>query len=148
MDRLKFHNTIFIYLFLFLEVGWDWVHLVRRSLIGLFYQPRMIDHEYGTVGGMRIDRGNRSTRRTCPSTVLSTTNPTWPDPDSNPRRRGGKPVTNRLSYDTVFRISVSLRIFVIRRIPTLGRNQSPWRSCWTVWRIHVYVTKDNLSYSQ
>jgi hypothetical protein len=27
------------------------------------YQPRMIDDEHGAVGGMRIDRGNRSTRR-------------------------------------------------------------------------------------
>jgi hypothetical protein len=31
---------------------------------------------------------------------LSTTNPTWPDPGSNPGRRGGKPATNRLSYGT------------------------------------------------
>jgi hypothetical protein len=30
---------------------------------------------------------------------LSTTNPTWPDPVSNPGRRG-KPATNRLSYGT------------------------------------------------
>jgi hypothetical protein len=29
---------------------------------------------------------------------LSTTNPTCPDPGSNPGRRGGKPATNRLSY--------------------------------------------------
>jgi hypothetical protein len=34
----------------------------------------------------------------CPSATLSTTNPTWPDPGSNPGRRGGKPATNRLSY--------------------------------------------------
>jgi hypothetical protein len=26
-------------------------------------------------------------------------NPTWPDPGLNPGRRGGKPATNRLSYD-------------------------------------------------
>jgi hypothetical protein len=36
--------------------------------------------------------------KTCPSATLSTTNPTWPDPGSNPGRRGGKPATNRLSY--------------------------------------------------
>jgi hypothetical protein len=30
--------------------------------------------------------------------ILSTTNPTWPDPGSNPSRRGGEPATNRLSY--------------------------------------------------
>jgi hypothetical protein len=50
-------------LFLFLGVGWDWVHLVRRPLIGLLSQPRMIDDECEAVGGMRIGRGNRSTRR-------------------------------------------------------------------------------------
>jgi hypothetical protein len=36
--------------------------------------------------------------KACPSATLSTKNPTWPDPDLNPGRRGGKPATNRLSY--------------------------------------------------
>jgi hypothetical protein len=36
--------------------------------------------------------------KTCPSATLSTTNSTWPDPGSNPGRRGGKPATIRLSY--------------------------------------------------
>jgi hypothetical protein len=42
---------------------------VRLSPLGtsatvvLLYQPRMIDDDYGAVGGMRIGRGNRSTRR-------------------------------------------------------------------------------------
>jgi hypothetical protein len=36
--------------------------------------------------------------KTCPSVTLSTTNPTWLDPGSNPGCRGGKPATNRLSY--------------------------------------------------
>jgi hypothetical protein len=49
--------------FNFFGVGWDWVHLVRRPLIGLSYQPRTIDDECGAVGKMRIGRGNRSTRR-------------------------------------------------------------------------------------
>jgi hypothetical protein len=44
-------------------VGWDWVHLVRRPLFGLLYQLRMIDDECRGVHGMRIGRGNRSTRR-------------------------------------------------------------------------------------
>jgi hypothetical protein len=48
----------------FLELGWDWVHLVRRPQIGLLYQPRMIDdNRCGAVAGIRIGRGNRSTRR-------------------------------------------------------------------------------------
>jgi hypothetical protein len=38
--------------------------------------------------------------KTCPSATLSTTNSAWPDVDSNPGRRGGKPATNRLSYST------------------------------------------------
>jgi hypothetical protein len=46
--------------------------------------------------------------KTCPSSTLSTTNPTWPDLGSNRGRRGGKPVTNRLSYGTVIAFSVYL----------------------------------------
>jgi hypothetical protein len=57
--------------FKFLVVGWDWVHFVRRPLIGLLYQPRMTDDECGTVGGMRIGRGNRSTRRKSAPVPLS-----------------------------------------------------------------------------
>jgi hypothetical protein len=37
--------------------------LVRRPLTDLLYQPRMIDDECGTVGGIKIGRGNRSTQR-------------------------------------------------------------------------------------
>jgi hypothetical protein len=38
--------------------------LGTSATVGLLYQPRMIDDDdYGAVGGMRIDRGNRSTRR-------------------------------------------------------------------------------------
>jgi hypothetical protein len=33
-----------------------------------------------------------------PQCHFSTTNPAWPDLGSNPGRRGGKPVTNHLSY--------------------------------------------------
>jgi hypothetical protein len=53
----------FICMRLFLSCGVRlWVHLVRRPLFGLLYQPRMI-HECGAVGEMRIGKGNRSTRR-------------------------------------------------------------------------------------
>jgi hypothetical protein len=38
--------------------------------------------------------------RTCPSATLSTTNPTWIDPGSNPGLRGGRPAANRLSHGT------------------------------------------------
>jgi hypothetical protein len=40
------------------------VQFVRRPLIGLLYQPQMIDDdECGAVGRMRIGKRNRSTRR-------------------------------------------------------------------------------------
>jgi hypothetical protein len=51
--------NVFIY---FLGVGWDLVHLICQSVIGLLYQPWMID-QYGAIGGMRISRGNRSPLR-------------------------------------------------------------------------------------
>jgi hypothetical protein len=38
--------------------------------------------------------------KTCPSATLSTTNPTWTDPGSNPGLRGGRLVANRLSHGT------------------------------------------------
>jgi hypothetical protein len=56
-------RNVSCFVFQFLGVGWDQVHLVHRSLTGLLYQPRMTDDECGAVGRMRIDRGNRSTRR-------------------------------------------------------------------------------------
>jgi hypothetical protein len=42
-----------------------------------------------------------------PQATLSTTNPTWPDPGSNPGRRGGKPAINRLSYGVAFGFTCS-----------------------------------------
>jgi hypothetical protein len=48
---------------------------------------------------MKLTEGNRSTRRkTCPSATLSTINPPWTDPGSNPGLRGGRPAANRLSH--------------------------------------------------
>jgi hypothetical protein len=45
---------------------------------------------------MKLTGENRSTRgKTCPSTTLSTTNPTWTDPGSNPDLHGERPATNR-----------------------------------------------------
>jgi hypothetical protein len=50
---------------------------------------------------MKLTGENRSTRgKTCPSATLSTTNPTWIDPGSNPSLRGEKLAANRLSHGT------------------------------------------------
>jgi hypothetical protein len=42
----------------------------------------------------------KSLEKTCSSATLSTPNPIWTDLGLNPGRRGGKPATDRLSYDT------------------------------------------------
>lgn len=48
-------------------------------------------HVYGTVGGRRTGRGNRSTQiNPVPSATSSSTNLTPLDLESNPGRRGGK----------------------------------------------------------
>jgi hypothetical protein len=50
---------------------------------------------------MKLAGETWSTRgKTCPSATLSTTNPTMTDPGSNPRLRGDRPATNRLSHGT------------------------------------------------
>jgi hypothetical protein len=52
---------------------------------------------------MKLTGDNRSTRgKTCPSATLSTTNPTWTDPGPNPRLRGDRPASNRLSHGTAW----------------------------------------------
>jgi hypothetical protein len=56
----------------------------------------------GEIGEMKIGRGNRSTRRKPAPVPLCP--PQTPDayPDANPGRRGVKPATNRLRYDTAY----------------------------------------------
>jgi hypothetical protein len=50
---------------------------------------------------MKLTGENRRTRgKTCPSATLSTTNPIWTDPGSNPALRGGRPAANRLNHGT------------------------------------------------
>jgi hypothetical protein len=53
-------------------------------------------------GGMILTGENRR-RKTCPSATLSTTNPTWIDPDANPGLRCERPATNRLNHGTALR---------------------------------------------
>jgi hypothetical protein len=59
---------------------------------------------------MKLTGENQSTwGKTCPSATLSTTNPTWTDPGSNPGLRGGRPAANRLSHGT----AVSARLLIL-----------------------------------
>jgi hypothetical protein len=73
-----------------------WMTLTVSSVHG-----RMIS-EYGSTGGMRTGRRNKSTQeKTCSRANFSTTNSTRPDTGSNLGHRGGKPAANCLSYGTV-----------------------------------------------
>jgi hypothetical protein len=55
-------SDVTVFFLSFLGWGWDWAHLVRRPVLGLLYQPRIVnDDECRADGGMRIGRGNRST---------------------------------------------------------------------------------------
>jgi hypothetical protein len=67
---------------------------------GLLYKSKMIDEDdCGAIGGMKIGRGNRSTRRKPASAPLCP--PQIPHDQTRartPGRRGGKPATNSLNY--------------------------------------------------
>jgi hypothetical protein len=96
-------------------MGWDWVHLVLWPLIGLLYQPLMIDN-YGAVGGMRIGRGNGSTRRK-PATVQLFP-PQIPYDLTQARTRAcrcGKPSTNRQGYVTPCSLSLLTMFWNLHR---------------------------------
>jgi hypothetical protein len=103
------------------------VHTGSTRRVGHFWPivPAPDDCEDGEFGGMKIGRGNRSTRKkTYPSTVLSTTNPTLSDPGANPGRRGGKPETNRLSYDAAFLIAMAAACPMIEMQPSSRETSS------------------------
>jgi hypothetical protein len=74
----------------------------RGCLLTLAYYalPRL--YEFGERRWNYILTGeNRKTRRkTYPTVTLSTTNPTWVDPGTNPGLRGERPAINDLSHDT------------------------------------------------
>jgi hypothetical protein len=71
-------------------VGWDWVHLVRRPLFGLLYQPHMINDKWSSRWNENWQGKPKYSEKTCLSATLSTTNATWPVQSSNPCR-GGEP---------------------------------------------------------
>jgi hypothetical protein len=57
---------------------------------------------FGAIGGMKIGRRNRSTRRKpTPEPLCPPQNRTWQTRSRTPDRSGGKPATNRLSYGAV-----------------------------------------------
>jgi hypothetical protein len=59
------------------------------------------DDECGAVGAAETGYSEKTYL-----SVILYAKPTWPDPGSNPARRGAKPATNRPSHGTALNVSV------------------------------------------
>jgi hypothetical protein len=78
----------------------DYVSAELRPLTGPLSIPRMIHEWIWSSGGMILTGEKRRTRRkTCPSAILFTTNPTWTVLGATPVLRVEKPATWHGRYD-------------------------------------------------
>jgi hypothetical protein len=94
------------------SVGWDWVSWYCSHYWLIVLAPD--DRRWWLWRNWRNKDWQGKPKyleKTWPSATLSTTNPSWLDPSSNPCRRGGKPATNRLSY------GVALQLFYFNLWP-------------------------------
>jgi hypothetical protein len=92
---------------------------------------------------MKLTGKNRRTRgKACHRTTLSTTNPTWNDPRSNPGLRGGRPAANRLSHGTA--ICVCLCVCVCWHDLTVSlckfKEGRRWRPTYWLTRLQKEVS--------
>jgi hypothetical protein len=127
IQLLTFGHYPFIIILLLFLVGWDWVSWYWGHYWPIVPAP---DDRWWwlwgekkkkkKIGRMKIVKGNRSTRRKpAPAPVLSTTNPTWLEPDANSGRRGGKPATNCFSYSAA--LDVTHRpVFICNNVTETG----------------------------
>jgi hypothetical protein len=77
--------------------------LGTAATTGLFYEPQMIDDgDCGAIGGMKIGRGNQSTRRKPAAAPFCPPQIPHDHPVLEPDRRGGNPATNHLSYGAAY----------------------------------------------
>jgi hypothetical protein len=84
----------------------------------------------GAIGGMKIGRGNRSTRRKpTPVPLCPPQNPTWQTRSRTPDRSGGKPGTNRLSYGVAFFSPISSPL-TTRRVTVEVFDPASTRVCY------------------
>jgi hypothetical protein len=115
----KLVSTNFQLFFIFLS-GVRLSPLVTAATTGLLYQPRRIDDgDCGAINGMKIGRGNRSTRRKSFPIPLSPH-----DSGSNPGRHGGKPATNHLRYGSATSKKKGKAVPVTGRGDPYGRETS------------------------
>jgi hypothetical protein len=101
--------------------------MMIKKMISFFSFFHVMEHRWNV-----IDRGKQtySGKKTCPNATLSTTNPTWTDPESNPGLRGERPATNRLSHDTAQqnnlpfkdRLNIKVEVFVLPCLGIIPRN--------------------------
>jgi hypothetical protein len=117
---------------------------------------------FGAIGGMKIGRGNRSTRRK-PTTapLCPPQNPTWQTRSRTPDRSGGKPATNRLTYGVALFSPISSPL-TTRRVtvevfdPASTRAvKKTWLSiyglmvyfliCYARGQLYLYLMKDILA---
>jgi hypothetical protein len=115
-----------------------------RLLTLVYYAfPRL--YEFGQRRWNDILTGeNRRTRiKTCPSVTLSTTNPTWIDPEANPGLRGERPATNDLSHGTAlhscFTLGTSnvLKRWVVPHILSMPRTPIKYVIFTNVVQLHT-----------
>jgi hypothetical protein len=81
--------------------------------------------------------------KTCLSATLSTTNPTWTDPGSNPGRRGGNPATNRLSYGAApyqSKIHLSPTWTISKRFCSVQFSIHSFTSILATWLLHCSLS--------
>jgi hypothetical protein len=97
MDNLSLICTA-IYYYYYLWGGTKSLGTAATS--GLLYKPQMINEDdCGAIGGMKIGRENRSTRRKpAPAPLCPPQIPHEQTRDRTPGRSGGKPAINCLSY--------------------------------------------------
>jgi hypothetical protein len=82
----------------FVGVGWDWVHLVRRSPFGPVVSAPDDGRWVWSSQWNEWQAKPKYSEKSCPSATLSTMNTTWPGLNSKLAHRYGKPATNRLNY--------------------------------------------------
>jgi hypothetical protein len=83
-------------------------------------------------------------RENLPRATLSTTNPTWIDPGSNPGLRGERPATNRLSHGTATFIYYLLQYYIPQQ-----KHEHTEISCKQSSNLPLYlvVTRSNIIHS-
>jgi hypothetical protein len=128
-------------------VGWDLRHQVLRPLLAYCTAPddrwRWLWRNWWNEDWQGKPKYSE---KTCPSAILSTTNPTWPDPCPNTGGRGGKPATNRLSYGAAFSGPLNMSYTCVGSLSGFVELRGElrylifwWRTCVCIATLPVWV---------